>query len=134
MTGTIGLAALARSLSIVFAIVVLVKRLTCRNKLLPHTYCKRMGIARLARVDITMNVWCGVVMAVFVIGVDATLAASYPLILQTVFQLPSKDTWLKALSTRGSHLLVILLCFMLAFSCFLHTVLGTVFPGLLLLS
>ena len=120
VTGTIGLAALARSLSIVFPIVLSVKCLTfCRNKLLPHTYCKCTGTARLAWVDITTNAWCGVTIAVFVIGVDATLiAASYPLILQTVFHLPSKDAWLEALSTCSSHLLVILLCYTLAFSSF----------------
>ncbi|NXT34038.1 O52B4 protein, partial [Pelecanoides urinatrix] len=125
MTGTI-----ARSLSTVFPVVVLVKHLVfCRNKPLPHTYCKRMGIAKLACADITMNVWRGVTIAVFVLGTDATLTAvSYALILQTVFQLPSKNAWLKALSTRDSHLLVILLYFTLGFSSFLHTVLGAVFP------
>lgn len=92
-----------------------------------------MGATGLSCLDVTMHVRRGVAMAVSVTGMDAALiAASHLLVPQSIFQLPSKDTWLEALSTHGSHLLAVLRRFMLAFPSFLHAVLGTVFPGLLL--
>lgn len=121
--------------SIVFPIVVFVKCLTfCRDKLLPHTYCKCTGIARLPCVDITRNAWCGIMIAFFVTGVDATLiAVSYLMILQTIFELPSKGDWLKALSTCSSISSSYYCATHQLFPPLLHTILGTVFLGLLLL-
>ncbi|XP_032645651.1 olfactory receptor 52B2-like [Chelonoidis abingdonii] len=111
VTRRMGLAVITRSFCIVFPVIFLVKQLNfCRTNRLPHTYCEYMTIARLACDDITVNFWYGIVVAILVISLDAVLiAVSYGLILRAVFQLPSKDSWLKALHTCGSHLCVILM-------------------------
>ncbi|XP_054830544.1 olfactory receptor 52B2-like [Eublepharis macularius] len=127
----IGLAAIARSFSIIFPVIFLVKRLTfCQRNVLPHTYCEHMGIARLACSDITVNIWYGFMVALLAIGLDALLiAASYALILRAVFRLPSKGARRKALGTCGSHLCIILMFYTPAFFSFFAHRFGHNIPG-----
>ncbi|KAM9173489.1 olfactory receptor 52B2-like [Pangshura tecta] len=112
--GKMGLAVVTRSFCTIFPFIFLVKRLNfCRTNLVPHTYCDYTAVARLACDDITVHVWYGVAVAIFVLGLDAVLiAVSYGLILRAVFRLPSKDARLKALRTCGSHVCIILLFYM----------------------
>ncbi|XP_036893655.1 olfactory receptor 52B2-like [Sturnira hondurensis] len=112
-TGKIGGAVVIRSFATVFSIVFLVKRLPfCRTDI-THTFCEHIGLAKQACADITNNIWYGISVPLLSVMLDmVTIVISYGLILWAVFKLPSRDARMKALSTCGSHVCVILMFYL----------------------
>ncbi|KAM4846340.1 LOW QUALITY PROTEIN: uncharacterized protein RHO17_018985 [Thomomys bottae] len=89
-------------------IIYLVYRLPfCQARVIAHSYCEHMGIARLSCGNIQANAAYGLfVVSLFLLNL-VLIGISYVSILRAVFHLPSHEARVKALSTCGSHAAVL---------------------------
>ncbi|NXA09132.1 O52I1 protein, partial [Sapayoa aenigma] len=103
-----GLAILLRALLFIVPLLGLVASLPyCRSRVVPHSYCEHLAVAKLACADPGPAGLYSVAGSSLVVGMDmAFIAVSYGMILKAV---PGQRSRRKALSTCGCHLCVVLL-------------------------
>uniref|UniRef100_A0A8C3S2V2 G-protein coupled receptors family 1 profile domain-containing protein n=1 Tax=Chelydra serpentina TaxID=8475 RepID=A0A8C3S2V2_CHESE len=110
----LGLIGFIRAVLFILPMPVLVSRLPfCANRIIPHTYCEHMAVAKMSCGDFTVNRTYGLVVAFVVIGLDLTLIAlSYSLIIRAVLRISSKkQAHQKALNTCTAHICVMLMSY-----------------------
>ncbi|XP_065265718.1 olfactory receptor 52P1-like [Emys orbicularis] len=113
----LGLAGLIRAVFFILPLPLLLSRQPfCANRIIPHTYCEHIAVAKMSCGDTTVNKTYGLVMAFVVIGLDLTLVAlSYGLIIRAVLKISSKKAYQKALNTCTAHVCVMMTSFTLFF-------------------
>ncbi|XP_039378964.1 olfactory receptor 52N4-like [Mauremys reevesii] len=106
----LGLVGLIRAVLCILPLPLLLHRQPfCANRIIPHTYCEHIAVAKMSCGDITVNRMYGLVMAFVVIGLDVMLIAlSYGLVIRAVLRISSKQAHQKALNTCTAHICVIL--------------------------
>ncbi|XP_074840397.1 olfactory receptor 52B2-like [Carettochelys insculpta] len=106
-----GLVGLMRGLLCTLPLPVLLSRLPfCGTRIIPHTYCEPIAVAKISCGDLTGYRIYGLVLNIFLIGLDLSLIVlSYCLIFRAVLRISSKKVHHKALNTCTSHLCVVLM-------------------------
>ncbi|XP_029457708.1 olfactory receptor 52E4-like [Rhinatrema bivittatum] len=117
----IGVVIALRPIGILMPHPFLLNRLSyCKTNVIPHSYCEFMAVAQLSCSDLTVTSAYGLTVVTLVLGLDVILITlSYIMILKTILNLPSTGKRLKAFSTCGSHVCVILLSYSPALFSFL---------------
>ncbi|XP_044141301.1 olfactory receptor 52K1-like [Bufo gargarizans] len=106
----IGMLAIIRAVGLMLPLPILLKRLLfCSANVIHHSYCEHMAVVKLACADTTFNNIYGIVVALFIVGLDLFfIICSYVMILRAVFKLASTEARTKALGTCASHICAIL--------------------------
>ncbi|XP_065406218.1 olfactory receptor 52P1-like [Chrysemys picta bellii] len=109
----LGLVGLIRAVLFILPLPLLLSRQPfCANRIIPHTYCEHMAVAKMSCGDITVNRTYGLVIAIVVNGSDlALIALSYVLIITAILRISSKKAHQKALNTCTSHICVMLMSY-----------------------
>ncbi|XP_029457689.1 olfactory receptor 52R1-like [Rhinatrema bivittatum] len=112
----LGLVILIRGVLLAIPLCFLLIRLPfCSNRVILFSYCGYLAVAKLACADTLISTIYGLTISIMVMGFDLTFVIfSYVMILRVVFRLPTWAARLKAFSTCGSHVGVILTFYILA--------------------
>ncbi|XP_038619166.1 olfactory receptor 52L1-like [Tachyglossus aculeatus] len=128
--GWIRLVVLGQSLVLITPFPILLQQLSfCQGTVVTHSYCEHMALVKPSYSDSTVNRFYGLMVALLVVGLDVlAIVASYILIFQVIFRIPSQDAWLKAMGTCGSHICIILThCFGHNIPHHIHVLLATLY-------
>ncbi|XP_037059591.1 olfactory receptor 52N2-like [Peromyscus leucopus] len=109
-----------RSLCMIVPIIFLLLRLPyCGHRIIPHTYCEHMSVAKVSCGNAKVNAIYGL-MVTLLIGVFdiCCISVSYTMILRAVVSLSSSDARHKAFSTCTSHICAIVITYVPAFFTF----------------
>ncbi|XP_053418534.1 olfactory receptor 52L1 [Nycticebus coucang] len=111
VVGRIGMVVLLRGLFLLIPFPILLQRLIfCKANVIGHAYCEHMAVVKLACSETTVNRAYGLAVALLVVGLDIlAIGMSYAYILQAVLMVPGGEARIKAFSTCGSHVCVILI-------------------------
>ncbi|KAM7182193.1 olfactory receptor 52D1-like [Macrochelys suwanniensis] len=109
----LGLLGLIKSILFSLPLPLLLTRLPfCANRIILHTHCEPIAVAKLSCGDITVNSIYGLVILFLVNGLDLMLIAlSYGLIIKAVLGISSNKAHQKALNTCTAHFCVILMIY-----------------------
>ncbi|XP_044885388.1 putative olfactory receptor 52P1 [Mauremys mutica] len=107
----LGLVVLIRPVLFVLPLPLLLSKLPfCANRIIPHTYCDHMAVAKMSCGDITVNRMYGLMATFVVLGLDLLLVfISYGLISRAILRISSKKAYKKALNTCTAHICVMLM-------------------------
>uniref|UniRef100_A0A8C4RUB2 Olfactory receptor n=1 Tax=Erpetoichthys calabaricus TaxID=27687 RepID=A0A8C4RUB2_ERPCA len=113
--------ALVRSTIFVFLIILFASSLTfCLSNVIEHCYCEHMVVVGLACENTNRNNIMGLVAAFSIAGLDLLfILFSYGKIFFAVLRSASGKSKQKAISTCGTHLIVILMTYCMGLSSFL---------------
>ncbi|XP_025903802.1 olfactory receptor 52I2-like [Nothoprocta perdicaria] len=105
----IGLAIVGRALLFMVPLTWMVTNLSfCNSRVVPHSYCEHMAVAKLAYTDPRSISLYSTAGSSLIVGMDmAFIAVSYGMIIKAV--LGKKSSHRKAFSTCGCHICVMLL-------------------------
>ncbi|XP_053871998.1 olfactory receptor 52E2-like [Malaclemys terrapin pileata] len=106
----LGLVGLIRAVLFILPLPLLMsQRPFCTNRIIPHTQCEHIAVAKMVCGDITVTRIYGLVLMFVVMGFDLMLIAlSYILIIRAVLRISSKEAHQKALNTCTAHICVML--------------------------
>nr|XP_014432517.1 olfactory receptor 52B2-like [Pelodiscus sinensis] len=106
---TLGLVSLIRGIVVVLPVSLMLSQLPfCGNRIIPHTICQSVTVAKILCGDVTFYRLYGLLMTLVLAVLDLTLIAlSYCLIIRTVLRISSQ----KALKTCTAHICVMLMSY-----------------------
>ncbi|XP_030401109.1 olfactory receptor 52N2-like [Gopherus evgoodei] len=106
----LGLLGLIKSVLFILPLPLLLTRLPfCANRIIPHTHCDPITVAKISCGDITVNSIYGLVILFLVTGLDLMfIALSYGLIIKAILRMSSNEAHHKALNTCTAHICVML--------------------------
>ncbi|KAM7179556.1 olfactory receptor 52P1-like [Macrochelys suwanniensis] len=109
----LGLVGLTRAVLFILPMPLLLSRQPfCANRIIPHTYCDHIAVAKMSCGDTTASSVYGLVLAFVLIGFDlAVIGLSYGLIIRTVLRISSKEANQKALNTCTAHICALLMAY-----------------------
>ncbi|XP_074840402.1 olfactory receptor 52D1-like [Carettochelys insculpta] len=113
----IGLVSLIRGLLFMLPLPLLLIRLPfCGNRIIAHTHCLPIAVAKISCGDYTLQSMYGVVIISVNVGLDLTLISlSYYQIIRELLRISSMKMHQKALNTCSSHISVLMLYYIPSF-------------------
>ncbi|CAM2096023.1 unnamed protein product [Caretta caretta] len=109
----LGFVGLIKAVLFILPLPLLLSRLPfCANRVIPHTHCEPIAVAKISCGDITVNRMYGLVLVFVVVGFDLMLIVlSYSLIIRALLRINSKKAHQKAFNTCTAHICVMLMCY-----------------------